>query len=121
MDVVEESDFVKARPLKKKKKAELSFEDNIGEAEFERLLEDMQNPIKAQQEIAAKIKVSLDRKIDQDIAERGYLSDHTRRWVEAYNKILESIQKGLYGDRSVNLHVHKVTHSQIAAKIREAL
>jgi len=34
---------------------------------------------------------------------------------------LEKIQKALHGDKSVSLHLHKVTHSQIATKMREAM
>ena len=53
---------------------------------------------------------------------KGYLSDHTRRWVESYNKILDKIQAAIYGDKSVNLHLHKVSrgvgrlHSQVGAE-----
>ena len=51
----------------------------------------------------------------------GYLSDHTRRWVESYNKILEKIQTALHGDKSVILNLHKVSHSDISEKIRESI
>jgi len=33
---------------------------------------------------------------------------------------LEKIQRALHGDKSVNLHLHKVTHGQVALKMREA-
>ncbi len=93
----------------------------LTDQEFSGLLEAMQNPVRAQQEIAVQIKNFLEQRMEKELAEKGILSDHTRRWVETYNEILAGIQKALYGDRSVNLHIHqKVTHSQIAAKIRKA-
>ena len=92
----------------------------ITEEEFKRLLEEMQDPVLAQRHLAVNIKVFLDRIIKiESASEKGILSDHTRRWVESYNNILDKIQKALYGDKSVNLHLHKVTHSQIAAKMRD--
>ena len=92
----------------------------LTELEFNKLLKIMQNPVQAQQQIAVKIKVALDKRIKEEMAKKGYLSDHTRRWVETYNNILEKIQKALHGDKSVSLHIHAVTHSQIATKMREA-
>ncbi len=93
----------------------------ISETEFDKLLEEMQNPVQAQQRLAVQIKTFLDSRIKLEMKEKGFLSDHTRRWVESYNNILEKIQKALHGDKSVSLHLHKVTHSQIATKMREAM
>ncbi len=91
----------------------------LTEVEFNRLLEDMENPTLAQRHLAVHIKNFLDQRIKEEMAGKGFLSDGTRRWVETYNNILEKIQKALYGDKSVNLHLHKVTHSEIAAKMRD--
>jgi len=91
----------------------------LSEDDFDRMLKAMGNPVEAQKEVAVKIKAFLDHRMSQELSEKGFLSDHTRRWVRDYNVILENIQKALFGDKSVNLHLHKVTHSQIAAKIRE--
>ena len=94
----------------------------LTEEEFKKLLEDMQDPILAQRHLAVHIKIFLDKRIKKELStDKGILSDHTRRWVESYNNILEKLQKALYGDKSVNLHLHKVTHSQIATKMREAI
>jgi len=92
----------------------------VNESTFQELLVKMQNPVEAQKELAVKIKMFLDKKIDEEMNDKGFLSDYIRRWVSEYNNILEKIQKALYGDKSVNLHMHKVTHSQIAAKIRKS-
>ena len=106
------------------KAVELVPEDKsnkISETEFKVLLDKMENPVQSQKHLAVQIKIFLDKRIDEEMEEKGYLSDHTRRWVESYNNILEKIQRALHGDKSVNLHLHKVTHSQIAAKMRESL
>jgi len=117
MHEITEEEFEKAasQPVKKA----IQFEE-LDDEEFNKLLEEMQNPVKAQQHLAVQIKTFLDKRIKEEMDKKGVLSDHTRRWVEAYNTILEKIQKALYGDKSVNLHLHKVTHSQIAARMREA-
>ena len=117
MEKISQKEFDKAAAMRPKKKSETK---QITESEFQQMLEVMQNPVQAQQEIAIKIKVFLDERIKSEMDSKGYLSDHTRRWIETYNNILEKIQKALHGDKSVNLHLHKVTHSQIAAKMREA-
>lgn len=117
MEVIDKEDFNEAANLIPEKKE--SEEMGLSESEFESLLEEMENPVKAQQRLAVQVKTFLDGRIEYEMEEKGYLSDHTRKWVESYNNILEKIQKALHGDKSVNLHLHKVTHSQIAAKMRE--
>ena len=99
----------------------LNKRKELTESEFKNLLEEMQNPVQAQQHLAVKIKSFLDKRISDEMRDKGFLSDHTRRWVESYNNILEKIQKALHGDKSVNLHLHKVSHSDISTKIRESV
>lgn len=96
-------------------------EEEISAEDFKIMLEEMKNPVSAQQRIAVQIKIFLDKRIKAESEENGFLSDHTRRWVESYNNILREIQKSLYGDKSVNLHVHKISHGEIAAKMRESI
>lgn len=118
MDEISQEQFDKAAAIHPEK---LEDENSpVTESEFNNLLKEMQNPVQAQQHLAVQIKTFLDKRIKKEMADKGYLSDHTRRWVESYNNILEKIQKALHGDKSVSLHLHKVTHSQIAAKMREA-
>jgi len=92
----------------------------VTEKEFNAMLEDMNNPVNAQKRLAVQIKIFLDQRIEKEYREKKFLSDSTRRWVESYNNILEKIQRALHGDKSVSLHLHKVTHSQVAAKMRDA-
>ena len=120
MDEISQKEFDKAAALHPEKIEDEAKE--LTESEFAKLLEEMQNPVLAQQHLAVKIKTFLDKRIKEEMNGKGFLSDHTRRWVESYNNILEKIQKALHGDKSVNLHLlHKVTHSQIATKMREAM
>ena len=119
MDEISQNDFDKAAALHPKKKKGEPV--GLTESEFNKLLEEMQNPVQAQQKLAVQIKNFLDGRIKEEMNGKGFLSDHTRRWVESYNNILEKIQKALHGDKSVNLHVHKVSHSDISSKIRESV
>ena len=119
MDEISKKELDKAIALHPKKLKDEGKE--ITESEFNKLLEEMQNPVKAQQRLAVQIKTFLDKRIKEETRKKGILSDHTRRWVESYNNILEKIQKALHGDKSVNLHLHKVSHSDISTKIRESV
>lgn len=96
-------------------------EKNISEIDFNEMLKKMQNPAMAQKELAVQIKLFLDKKMDDEMKKNGCLGENTRKWIETYNNILEKLQKSLHGDKSVNLHVHKVSHGEIAAKIRESI
>ena len=120
MDEISQEEIDKASALHPEKLKDEAKE--LTESEFNNLLEEMQNPVQAQQKLAVQIKTFLDKRIKTEMnSEKGVLSDHTRRWVESYNNILEKIQKALHGDKSVNLHLHKVSHSDISAKIRESV
>ncbi len=119
MDKISQKQFDKAAALHPDKIEDETKE--LTESEFARLHEEMQNPVQAQQHLAVKIKSFLDKRINDEMRDKGFLSDHTRRWVESYNNILEKIQKALHGDKSVNLHLHKVSHSDISTKIRESV
>ena len=92
----------------------------VTDEEFKQMLDNMNNPVQAQKHLAVQIKLFLDNHITKEYQKKGILSDSTRRWVDSYNMILEKIQRALHGDKSVNLHLHKVTHGQVALKMREA-
>ena len=116
MEKISEDDFKKAVELMPERKKEVMITDE----EFEEMIKKMQNPINAQKELAVKIKVFLDKRIENEMEENGCLGENTRRWIETYNNILQRLQSAIHGDKSVSLHVHKVTHGDINAKIREA-
>ena len=91
----------------------------LSEEKLACLEKDLSLPVNAQKQLAAKVKLFLDAGITRELADKGYLSDYTRRWVHLYNSLLDSIQKSLFGDKSVSLHLHKVSHAHIASKIKE--
>ena len=120
MDEISQKQFDEAKALAPEPVDEENKE--LTESEFQKMLDEMQNPVQAQQRVAVQIKTFLDKRIKEEMNGPKYvLSDHTRRWIETYNNILEKIQKALHGDKSVNLHLHKVSHSDISTKIRESV
>lgn len=122
LEVIGKEDFdnVENLPEIPGEKVEAVVSLEINTANFQSMLDKMKNPVDAQKEMAVKIKLFLDKHMESEMSTQGFLSDYTRRWVKDYNDILEKIQKALYGDKSTNLHLHNVTHSQIAAKIRKS-
>ncbi len=100
-------------PARKEPEKEVTPED------FEKLLTDMQNPVNSQKEIAVKVKLFLDKRIKDELDKNGVLGDNTRKWIETYTSLLEKLQRAIHGDKSLNLHVHQITHGEIAAKMRE--
>lgn len=119
MEIINKSKFEAAKDMKPTLKKNTKIE-KYSPKQMKNMLEEMQSPVKFQKELAVKIKIALDHQIKLEMESKGILSDHTRRWVESYNKILDRIQSAIYGDKSVNLHLHKVSHSDISTKIRES-
>lgn len=118
MDSISQEEFDKAIELVPERNKE---EKVITEQEFETMLRDMQSPVHAQKQLAVQIKIFLDKRIKDEMMKNGYLGENTRKWIETYNNILEKLQKALHGDKTLNLHVHDITHGDIAAKMREAV
>ncbi len=114
-----EEEFEKIKEIAPKKKE--GPNDLIDESTFAEMLKDMQNPVKAQKEVAVKIQLFLNKRIDDEMEKNGVLGDNTRKWIETYTTLLEKLQRAIHGDKSLNLHVHKVSHGDIAAKMREAV
>lgn len=120
MELIDKKKFDEARDMVPILKEEAKIEE-ISEEKMERMLQEMQSPVKFQKDIAVKIKIVLDKQIANEMKNKGYLSENTRKWVDSYNKILKEIQSAIYGDKSVNLHLHKVSHGDISNKIRESI
>lgn len=100
-------------PKRKEQEKETNAED------FDQMIKDMQNPVNSQKEIAVKVKLFLDKRIKDEMEKNGVLGDNTRKWIETYTTLLEKLQRAIHGDKSLNLHVHQITHGEIAAKMRE--
>lgn len=118
MEKISKEQFERAKAQIPEKEEEK--DESLTDAQFEEMLHKMDNPVDSLKETAVKVKNFLDMRMKKEMDKNGILSDHTRRWVETFEKILEKIQKALHGDKSVNLHVHKVSHGDIGAKMREA-
>lgn len=118
MEEISREELEAAMKIAPKKK---EVEKEVTQVDFDEMLRDMQNPVNSQKEIAVKVKLFLDKRIKDEMDKNGVLGDNTRRWIETYTSLLEKLQKAIHGDKSVNLHVHKVTHGEIAAKMRESV
>jgi len=118
MEIIGRDKFEEAENMKPTLKEGAKIE-KLTDDEFTDLLKKMNDPVNFQKELAVRIKHFLDHQMQRDMEKTGILSDHTRRWVESYHKILDRLQSAIHGDKSVNLHLHKVSHGDIAAKIRE--
>lgn len=116
MEEISHEQLEKAMAMAPKRKEK---EKEITETDFKKLLKDMQNPVNSQKEIAVKVKLFLDKRIKDEMDKNGVLGDNTRKWIETYTTLLEKLQRAIHGDKSLSLHVHQVTHGEIAAKMRE--
>jgi len=96
-------------------------EEEITQEDFNEILKNMQNPVNPQKEMAVKVKSFLDKRIHDELKKNGVLGDNTRKWIETYTSLLEKLQRAIHGDKSLNVHVHKVSHGDIAARMREAI
>lgn len=120
MEIIKKKKFEKTEMPIVEKTPHGSYFKELDESEFKKLLDGMKSPVEAQKQLAVHIKHYLDSRMKKEIDEKGHLSDHTKRWCDLYSNVLDKIQKALYGDKSVNLNLdYKVTHGQIAAKMRE--
>ena len=86
---------------------------------IDKVMAEMNSPIDKQKELATKLSIFINSHIDTELHTKGYLSEFTRRWVKEYNDLLDKLQKNIYGEKSVNLHLHKVTHAHIASEMRK--
>jgi len=118
MEVINKDEFDKAEELPEIEKNKESVEI-VSEAEFTMMLSDMDKPVEELKRAALNMKLFLDKRIKTEMEENGFLSDFVRRWMKDYTDCLEKIQKAVYGDKNVSLHLHSVTHSNIASKMRK--
>ena len=79
----------------------------------------LENPVEVQKDLASKLSIVLNKMIDDDIRLNGYVRINTRTFIDTFNNMLDGIHKKLYGDKSVQLNIHKVTHSDIASMMRK--
>lgn len=119
MDLIDESKFKEAEKMKPTLRIMGNNNKEITEKEMEIMMAELQNPINAQKEMAVKVKFFLDKRIKEEMETKNTLSDNTRRWLDTFNSMMEKLQKAIHGDKSVNITLTKISHQDIAAKIRE--
>ena len=74
-------------------------------------------PLVKQRLVAARLDKVLSVRMNNDVRGIGSLSKVTLKILDIYLRLLDSIQKNTYGDRSVNLHLHSVSHSIVVFSI----
>jgi len=118
MEIIDKSQFDKA-PEVPTPEDDPTKVPILSEKEVNIIIKKLEQPVDLQKELAAKLKLYIDQRMEKELSEKGYLSDFVRRWISEYNELLDRIQKNLYGDKSVNIHLHKVSHSNISAMMRK--
>lgn len=118
MDIVKKEDFDDIE-LTEKDREEISKGPTISKEELNLIINSLQQPVEIQKELAAKLKGYIDFRMETELEKFGVLNDSTRRWVEVYNDLLAKIHKALHGDKSVSLHMHKISHADINKEVRK--
>lgn len=91
----------------------------LNETEIQIIERKLETPIELQKNLAAKIKLYVDDAIARDMNEKRYLTETTRHWIETYNELLNNIHKNTFGDKTLNIHLGKVTHAHISGLMRK--
>ena len=91
----------------------------LSKSELATLVKMHDKPLESQKELAAKIKHYIDIEMAKELEKNGYLSEYLRRWVDVYNNMLDGLHKKMFGDKSVSLHLHKISHADVAAEMRK--
>ena len=116
MEVIDEDAFNEIEVEPKKTSSDLTeMEDSDVLAETQ----GMSAPIDRMKETAVSLKLEIEESIQNDRMEKGKMTDRTRRLIKDYTDLLDKIQKHLFGTKSSNVHLHAVSHSTIASKIRQ--
>lgn len=80
------------------------------------------SPTDHQKDLAVKLKRYLDYAMAREIAATGKLSLETRQWASLYTDLTGNLHRSLNGEKTLNLHVHRIDPRGLAAAIRgEAL
>lgn len=75
--------------------------------------------VEMQRELAVRLRRYIDDRMHKDILEKGTLTSQTRAWVELYNEVCDRVHRNTFGDKAAVLHLHKVSHGQIASMVRQ--
>lgn len=92
----------------------------ITNEELEELERQAGNPSGLQKSLVAKLSAYVDFCFAKDLREKGFVTDHTRKFIELYNFILSTLHKELYGEKQVSVGTLRVTHSMIMNEVRKS-
>lgn len=92
----------------------------ISQKEMDLAIKELDRPVESMKKLAATLGHYIELKSKRELKDNGFLSDYTRRWVSLYNDLLNNLQKSMYGEKSMSLHMHgKVSHAQVNTLIRK--
>ncbi len=106
------------KQLEKINDLKVPIRKNKKQINLQELKDSMNMPLDVQKELAAKLKLYVDVKLEEEWKDKGYITESTRKWVEVLNNLLDKMHKEMYGDKHTNMNVHIVTHSDISTKLR---
>jgi len=119
MEIIKEEDFKEEPDKPLPKELEQAKESNLfTKKDIDALTKGLDNPVAYQQERAAKLKLYIDKRMEEELEEFKYVSDFTRKFIVLYHDMLDKIQKSLYGEKSVNINLTKVTMADVGAMLR---
>jgi hypothetical protein len=98
----------------------LQLVTGITEEELAELERQSNVPVNLQRSLVAKLGAYTDYCIGKDLAEKSYITDHTKKFIELYNNTLTILHKEIYGDKQVSVGTLKVTHSMIMNEVRKS-
>jgi len=70
----------------------------------------LKEPVILQKELVLKLKSFIDKKIQDEMKEKGFLTEYTRKWVKDYSELINNLIKNTK-DETTN--VFKINLSQI--------
>jgi len=116
LENAEKNDFADYVPTEKTFRIYKAIEAN----DLEEAMEKFDNPIMIQKELAAKMKVFVDRQINTEMITTGRLSNLTRMWIKDVLEVSKDLQIQMHGTKNLNVNVdiNNINHSQIANKLR---
>jgi len=121
MDIIDKDDFDKAEELTSEEYKEAEKTKIFSKEDIKALQEKLDNPVELQQELAGKIKKYIDNRMAEEHEENGFISEYTRKWVLVYSDVLDKINKALYGEKSVNITLNKVSLADVGAAMRKVI
>lgn len=117
MKTIEKDDFDKVERPAEEPQVSQSYE--LDPAQLKALVARLDNPLDLQKELAAQLHIFMDRSLHRDLSTTGQVSKNTLNLIKDLNEALDRIHKNIHGEKVAGILELKVSHSDIAAKMRE--